>query len=148
MKSRVDRGCTTKYRNVKILLLLITGTYLSMIPFLTCVYHAGFSKTLRRMTFGTTVSVYPIPMYDLYTLFLEAMLLRRARSSRSGRPSLKARGLGERILSGIVLDKSSSISLTPTCFSMASTSLALGPIWRRGKLSNGAKTWAETGLEV
>ena len=94
-------------------------------------YHPGFSNMFLRITLGVTVPLYPrpghgewyllvsrsrfsdytyimnevmicLPMKDLRTLFLEAILLSLFSASVSERPAGKGRSLGNRIDFGTV----------------------------------------------
>jgi len=119
------------------------------------VYHPGFWKTFRRMTGGTKVSEYPCPMKDRNTEFREASASsssrRRDSSTAGGRSSVRF----SRMLAGSVWSTSACSDGAATTRSISVTSVASGPMWRRGKesVSEGVResgivvmvTWVEGG---
>ena len=99
------------------------------------VYQAGFSRMLRWITAGRIVPEYPWPISEVKTWFWRASsaICAIASVSLSGLP--RSSGVVCRIEAGSVSDINASTLLAPTVSSIAVTSRADGPMWRRTKVA-------------
>jgi hypothetical protein len=93
-----------------------------------CVYQAGFSSTLRRMTGGVTQSWYPMPRKVRHTSFFCAMSCASSSSSCSLRAGGRFSGRRSRMLPGMVCSMRSSSDFAPTTRSIAVVSASSGPM--------------------
>ena len=91
-------------------------------------YQAGFSSTLRRITPGVCVPLYPNPIMGTVTVLRAAS----ARSSASACVSVAAGGRSRaavaRIASGTAASARSSREPCPTTASILACSSSLGPM--------------------
>ncbi len=105
------------------------------------VYHAGSSSTLRRITAGRWVSVYPMPMRLVRGRFRSASRRSAAITAGSDRAGGRSNGVSDRIEAGTVWSSRSARDLAPRASSIRSRSASVGPMWRVTKSSSPA-SWA------
>ena len=85
------------------------------------------------MTAGVIESYQPVPIYDLYILFIEASFPICSANFRSVMAGGRFNGAFSLIFSGMVLSINSSNVFTPILSSILGRSFSVMPIWRLAK---------------